>query len=176
MNYLFPLDIPSAVTDFECQTLHNLAENKIVLELGSFYGRSTIAMAQSANRVYSVDTHKGDNNTGPADTYPAFKDNLVKYNVVDRVFIYVGEFHAIGADLPIGVFDMCFLDGQHDYDSVVRDIALMQRIVKGDGILAFHDYTGPSDVDTHFGVNRAVNELAAREGKAVSRLGNVAWL
>lgn len=176
MNYHFPADIPSAVSDAECRTLHSLAQEKVILELGSFYGRSTVVMAQSADRVYSIDTHKGDDHTGSADTYPSFKDNLVKYSVMEKVIVYIGKFEVVGQNLPVGIFDMSFLDGQHDYESVRRDIALMRKVVKPGGCLAFHDYTGDVDINPQFGVSRAVNELAAEVGNGLNRIGTVAWL
>ncbi len=48
---------------------------------------------------------------------------------------------------------MVFLDGDHEYGAVAKDIALWREKVKPGGILAGHDYT-----DEHPGVVRAVDE------------------
>jgi len=47
------------VTFEECQMLQDHARGKMCLEIGSWFGRSTIAMAETAEKVYAVDTFKG---------------------------------------------------------------------------------------------------------------------
>jgi hypothetical protein len=47
---------------------------------------------------------------------------------------------------------MVFLDGSHDYESVVRDILAWRSLVADGGLLCGHDHSWP-------GVERAVLEL-----------------
>jgi hypothetical protein len=52
--------------------------------------------------------------------------------------------------------DMVFLDADHEYNSIAKDIDAWRPKVKRRGILAGHDYV------VGFGVPRAVNERFAR--------------
>jgi SAM-dependent methyltransferase len=59
-----------------------------------------------------------------------------------------------------GYFDWIYVDAQHEYDGVKRDIAVARRKVKPDGFLVFNDYTVWSQVEMQpYGVVAAVNEL-----------------
>lgn len=69
--------------------------------------------------------------------------------------------------------DFVYIDGAHDYEHVMQDIAIWWPLVGDTGILAGHDYD-----DGHPGVVQAVNEFADRTG-AVVRLtagdANPSW-
>jgi predicted O-methyltransferase YrrM len=137
--FVYARDVKSAVNERQCQALARLAEGKQVLELGSWLGRSTIALASTAKRVYSVDRHTGDKHTGQLETYDRFIFNLERYGVSDKVSVWVGEFEIIVPQLPI-TFDLVFVDGQHDARSIKRDGELAISVLSVGGILAFHDY------------------------------------
>src|SRR6267143_459084 len=81
----FPKDVVSAVTQDECAQLQRLASGKLVLELGSDFGRSTIVLAQTAALVFAVDWHKGDPHAGHRDTAAEFIRNITRYGVRDKV-------------------------------------------------------------------------------------------
>ena len=113
-----------------------------MLELGSYKGRSTVCLALVAAHVVSVDTHRGDADTGPTDTLADFRANLQAHGVADRVTSVVGRFgftdaffDAIG---PVP-FDFVFIDGAHDAASVEHDTRLALAVVKQGGVIAWHD-------------------------------------
>jgi hypothetical protein len=61
---------------------------------------------------------------------------------------------------PDGYFDWIYIDAQHGYEGVKRDIDAARRKVKADGLLVFNDYTIWSYMEMQpYGVVAAVNEL-----------------
>lgn len=138
--------IATSVTEAETKEIQHLARGKYVLEIGSAWGYSAIAMALAgADWVMAVDPHPRD------DWYQTMQANLTFYGVADRVSIvrrYVQEI-----ELPQRFFQFAFIDGDHEYLSVVRDL----KICKAAGIpqVACHDY-GEENCP---GVKQAIDEL-----------------
>jgi len=61
---------------------------------------------------------------------------------------------------PDGYFDWIYIDANHSYDGVKRDIDEAKRAVKRDGLLVFNDYSFWSHREfMAYGVVQAVNEL-----------------
>ncbi len=77
----FARDVVSAPTEAECAELQRLVAGKLVLELGSDFGRSTIVLAQVAELVFAVDWRKGDPHAGQRDTASQFIRNITRYGV-----------------------------------------------------------------------------------------------
>lgn len=66
---------------------------------------------------------------------------------------------------PDGHFDWIYLDAQHTYEGVKRDLDAAKRKIKRDGLLVFNDYTIWSYVEMQpYGVVPAVNQLCVEEG------------
>ena len=148
-----PTDITTALTVAEATTLRELADGKAVLELGAHYGFSTIVLAAVTKELHSVDWHKGDPHAGLADSLLTYRENLRRYGVEDKVISHVGRFGDVLPAFRDHYFDGCFVDGEHDFDSVVADGRLAWGLVRPGGWVAFHDYG-------RYGVKRAVNALA----------------
>jgi predicted O-methyltransferase YrrM len=148
----------------ELAALTEACRNKIVLELGSAYGGSTLAIAESAKIVHAVDWHYGDPHLGEGDT-------LLQYlaNVRDRpnVVTHLGRFENVVPAFALGHFQVAFIDGYHTYDQVKADIALVLPRLTERGMLIFHDY-GLRDgtfnvtdaVDERFTVTELVHTMA----------------
>ena len=63
-----------------------------------------------------------------------------------------------------GYFDWIYIDAQHDYEGVKRDIGVARRKVKDAGLLVFNDYIVWSYVEmAPYGVVAAVNELCRED-------------
>lgn len=123
--------------------------NKIV-EFGCHHGRSTRAIADNAPlgaKIWAVDPWGGNykNEDGTSvniDTYvmPQFRHNLHDHIVSGKV-IPVRQFsHKFGLDEKV---DMVFLDGDHRFEAVYRDIIAAKRLLKPEGLLCGHDYDHP---------------------------------
>lgn len=173
-----PDDIPSAITGEEAARLASLASGGDVLELGAWYGFSTVVLAQAARKVTSVDWHQGDGSLtemGEAgrDTWAEYRANLARYGVTGRVDARRGRFEDVLPALKAqGVlFDGVFLDAQHDAAAVQADLDLVLPLVRPGGWVAFHDYgRGPETGHPGFGVT----EVADAFGVA-GVAGHLAW-
>lgn len=144
-----------------------------MLELGAFYGYSTVVMASVAEHVYSVDWHMGDTHAGDYETWEGFRANLIGYKVDDRVTAIRGRFEEEVPKLAAnGVrVDGAFLDGHHSEESVTRDLGLAMMLVKQGGWVAFHDY-GRCEATGHAGF--AITPVADRFG-VTGVVGTLAW-
>jgi predicted O-methyltransferase YrrM len=161
---IIDLNISSAVTRPQCERLATLARGKLVLELGSWLGRSTVLLASVAEAVHAVDWHRGDAHTGTGDTLGACVQSLRKHNLYDKVVLHVGRNEDVLPFFKDGLFDLIFVDSFHAEEYVEQDIELTRRLLSPGGIMAFHDYgTNHFHNGIQFGVTPAVDRLAKRE-------------
>jgi predicted O-methyltransferase YrrM len=141
-----------------------------IVEVGSWKGRSTKALAAATSGVvYAVDNWKGSaggdlteleaNEKGSEAIFAEFKANLAPEIAAGKVVI-VNADHATAMDevrerLGGNVADMVFIDGEHNYEAVKRDILNYSEILKPGGLLCGHDCC-----EAHPGVVKALRELA----------------
>ena len=129
--------IDTSLTTGETAELRRLAAGKRVLEIGSGYGYSAIAMAQVAECVTAIDPHAGE----LPDSLTVMLDNLVLYDVADKVTI-VREYSqtALPDLLARGHrYGFVFIDGNHG-EQVENDVNLSRRLLEPGGCFAVHDY------------------------------------
>jgi predicted O-methyltransferase YrrM len=162
MPFIFAPEIFSAVTQDECQVLASLAEGRIAVELGSHFGRSTVALASTAKLVHAIDWHLGDPHAGVTDSLGAYMKNIEKHGLREKVATYVGRFEDILPLFKPNVFDVAFIDAFHERLAVERDLSLVLPAMKPGGVLAFHDYGIP-----WFGVSAAVDSFVQSRGLKV---------
>ena len=87
---------------------------------------------------------------------PALGDGTVQLHENDSA--------AVLASFPDEYFDWIYIDGDHSYPGVKRDIEQAKRVVRPDGLLVFNDYILFSQHEfTRYGVVHAVNELCLAE-------------
>jgi predicted O-methyltransferase YrrM len=135
------------------------AARHVIIEIGSFEGRSTMALADhTPGFVIAVDPwmyklpHK-------AQSYDRFLRNLsahIEAGTVRPVRARSDDClqpvcEALGIHKP----DMVFIDGNHDYEVVLHDIKLARSLLLPGGLLCGHDYGHR----TLPGVKKAVDEL-----------------
>lgn len=150
---------------------------KTIVEFGSFHGRSTRALAdniQSDGKIWAVDPWNGDYVAEDGDVLsqvqtfclPYFLKNLEDHIKVGRV-IPIRNFSS-NFELPHTV-DMVFIDGDHRYKTVVKDIEKAVKLVgfNTDGIISGHDYGHP----LWTGVKQAVDEFFTD----VKVVGSIWW-
>jgi len=136
---VFAAEIISAVSEAECRRLAELATGNRVLEVGSEYGRSTIALASTATIVHAVDWHRGDPQSGFKDSLPAFLANLGAHGVRDRVIVHLGRFEDVAPVLRPQAFDLVFIDGDHSAEAIRRDLGLAIPLLRWRGVAVLHD-------------------------------------
>lgn len=159
---MIPSDIPTYTTTKQGALLQKLSVDKTVLEVGAFFGFTTVCMAQFAKMVYSIDNHRGDIHLGRTDTLQPFIGYLQKYKVLSKVAILIGESTDILPRLEERFFDLAFIDATHTYEAVKKDLELVHPLIKpggNGGLIAFHDYEEPASHTV--GVTQAVNEAIA---------------
>lgn len=156
--------LPGSVKIEELKQLEKLASQArgIIVEIGSFQGRSTIGLAKGSklgnnNMVYAIDKWSNNIVNGTKDVVISkenFINNLKSSQVQDIVIpIHSTSNEAFdGWDKKIG---MIFIDGDHSYQGVKNDIRWCDFVIPG-GIIAFHDYLSPKYDNS---VIRAVNEV-----------------
>ncbi len=137
-----------------------------ILEVGSFLGRSTRALADNAaGRVYAIDTWRN------ADAHPFMRAPRIRLeqdwawqgflrNMRDLIpaKLEVRRRNSLAAAKEFSEegrrFDMIFIDGAHDYASVKADIEAWSSLLAEGGLLCGHDFCGKD-----LGVVAAVREL-----------------
>lgn len=131
-----------------------LAGGGALAEIGSWKGKSTVALALGARRaghrqpLYAIDHHAGiaeDTGSGTrtpqGSTWPAFLSTIRGAAVEDRV-------HPLRMDSLAGArwltersipLELLFVDGAHDEESVVADLEAFFPLVLPGGLIALDD-------------------------------------
>jgi len=117
VNYLFGLN------DL-CEKY--VKKNFIVLELGSNDGISSSLFSYFAEKVVSVDIVK----TNSMSNILSENSNIVFYNMSFKNFLEIDGNN---------MYDLIYIDGDHDFESVSGDIELFKNKVKIGGFLCGHD-------------------------------------
>jgi hypothetical protein len=82
-----------------------------------------------------------------------------------------GDSSTILNEFPKGSLDWIYIDGDHSYEGVRKDINAAHQALKPGGIMTFNDYTNwCSYAIAPYGVARAVNEFILAEGYAIEGL------
>lgn len=172
MTWAFPQDVRGWLTTEEGLALSELASDKAVLEIGSFCGRSTICMAQTADIVHVIDPFdcRATPHNGLGSTLEEFKSNIDRYGVKGRVRVHKGTSDIAQRRLQDRSVDFVFIDGDHRREAVLFDAGVAARVLKPGGLVAFHDYKSAIDP----GVDAAVDELIANGGKLIRVIGTIA--
>jgi predicted O-methyltransferase YrrM len=88
---------------------------------------------------------------------PGLRDGIVR--------LYEQDSASALASFPDEYFDWIYVDGNHYYPGVKRDIEQAKRKVKPSGLLVFNDYIVFSHAEfVFYGVVPAVNELCVEDG------------
>lgn len=139
-----------------------------IVEVGSYRGKSTIALALGvktkdyidAALIYAIDPHTGETKGGLRfgihDQAELFK-NLLRFDVADVVNVISMPSSAVASVWCYGLIDLLWIDGDHHYLNASTDILLWNKLVSTDGKIVFHDYNNPDFP----GVRQAVNEFVA---------------
>lgn len=145
------------------QALSSLKPPHIIVEVGSYHGKSTLVFGSVIKEkfpgatIVAIDPHDGK--LGAADQglkqYPpslaSFKQNIQTAAIADVVEVVADQCRNVQWNRPISVL---FIDGLHDYMNVSRDFMHFSEWLVRGAYIAFHDYA-----DYFPGVKNFVNEL-----------------
>jgi predicted O-methyltransferase YrrM len=159
------MSIQGMISEAEVGALMRLASevspDACILEVGSYRGRSTSALALGANGapVYAIEPHEAfegiyGGQFGPQDRR-AFFENLLHVGVVEKVRLVnlSSEVVCKGWNRPIGLL---WIDGDHTLEGVRRDFEAWEPFLRPGGVVAFHDAHDPDG-----GPARLIEELCA---------------
>jgi predicted O-methyltransferase YrrM len=137
--------------------LHYLPKNGVVAEVGTqtgYFARKIIDTTQPAT-LHTIDIN-----------WSVFEREKFLQEIENGVMqIYEGDSVAILSQFPDEHFDWIYIDADHSYNGVSRDIQCASQKVKPNGILVFNDYTSWSPLEAYpYGVSRAVNEFCLTQG------------
>jgi len=113
-----------------------------ILEVGSAFGYSAIAMALANSNVHvdAVDPH---NQLGShpiaGGSFEVMTGNLEAYGVADRVTIMVEPSQIALPKLELGSYDLVFIDADHVEDAVHHDVTWALKLLRAGGWLCCHD-------------------------------------
>lgn len=140
-----------------------------ILEIGSWVGETAMAMAH-AGRPWAAFVTCVDQWGGPtADATGTIAEALGGWGVVEEWFrintkpmgAFIDSFKMTGDEFaekrPEDTYDLIFIDANHEYECVKRDIETWLPRVREHGIICGHDLTAAFP-----GVAQAVNECIAR--------------
>ena len=146
----------------------------VFVEVGVYYGRSIFYLTVEALRrelfpaVYAVDHF-----IWPADVLEKFEAKRREKNLDWQIATIKSPSHEGGKTFQDGSCDLVFIDADHTYPFVYRDLRAWYWKVKDGGFFGGHDY------DPEFeGVIRAVNEFMKDIGreKDLQVEGRTWWL
>jgi precorrin-6B methylase 2 len=147
-------------------------EDSTMCEIGCYAGESTIVFLESnkIKKLYAVDPWKSgyDKNDSASfsDMYKVEKefDKKIKPHKVVKLKMTFEE-----AFEQIPELDIVYIDGNHKYEYVLKDIINSLKKIKDGGIISGHDYGSKK----HVGVTKAVDEIF---GKPDIVFGDKSWV
>ena len=136
-----------------------------VLEIGAYKGVSTEAFCLSAKQVFTVDPWTSDK------TFEAFRTRMQTYSNLTAIKGLSPS--ALNMIPPDTKFDLVYIDGDHTYESVAKDIEAARHFVKPGGYIAGHDY---NDNPYFEGIKQAVTEAFGNAPIKPQIFSDSSWL
>jgi predicted O-methyltransferase YrrM len=139
----------------EADCLYQLAQqaspNGVIVEIGSYLGRSTIALAKGSLRgpkisVYAIDPHESTDLSGwsyNSEDHYIFLKNILLAGIAKNVKV-INLFSWQAASSWGKPISLLFIDGNHQYDDVRKDFDTWSRFIIPGGYAALHDSVDPS--------------------------------
>lgn len=149
----------------------SLKRNSTIVEIGSYLGSSSAFLACAAKDkghiVYCVDTWKNEGmSEGPRDTFKEFCKNTA--SLQNYIRILRGNSAEIARTFDKEI-DFLFIDGDHSYSGVKKDVESWLPKLKGGGMVIFHDAVWEE------GVQKVIDEYVRPIAKEKTILANTYW-
>jgi hypothetical protein len=153
-------DIPGWQLEADTYKLYEMGyfAGDVILELGVYGGRSVVVELKGAlsnpartrkPQLFGLDTEA----TAIKRSYDALK----AFGVADQALLYQGDIDSFVSEFSIGP-TMVFVDADHRYEGVKRDLDGLSRLL-APGVPVFcHDYANREDPAGEIGVRRAATQ------------------
>jgi predicted O-methyltransferase YrrM len=133
-------------------------DNAVFVEVGCWLGQSAIYMADLIKerkkniKFYTVDNFKGQPDERLHETvieaaakrgegiFSLYYQNIQKYNVLGYVTPIICESSEGFKHIKESSADFIYIDANHLYDAIKKDVEYYWPFVKNGGVLAGHDY------------------------------------
>ena len=162
-------DVQGYMSEAEIRFLCERVHGKGGVEIGCWFGRTTVNLLQHCSRLICIDHFQGtealkgevvklaSEGTSPKEI---FIKNLKKYNYrnIPVKLLDISSQDAAKVIPRDAEFDFVFIDGDHSYEAVKKDILFWESILKKGGLLMGHDYK-VNGGGSRPGVDKAVDEL-----------------
>lgn len=123
-----------------------------IVEIGSWKGNSAAILAKSVanyhGSVFAVDNWLGEGSSiqhqhaKTVDVYSIFKNNMIALGLWDVVHPLVMDSQTASDIFADGILDLVFIDGDHRYEFIKKDISSWLPKLRDGGILCGHDCEG----------------------------------
>jgi len=153
-------------------SLHNLLEKKdlVGVEIGTYKGEGVYKIFNnlSISKLYTIDPYNFKNLIAGVNFTKEDAESL-KQSMKNALSVYGDKIEIINktsieaANLISERLDFVYLDGDHSYETVKKELELYYPKVKSGGLLAGHDFNGDDN-----GVERAVVEFFSAKGLQVN--------
>jgi hypothetical protein len=137
--------LPGWLSVHEGQFLYKAAQQVrktkgVLVEIGSFQGKSTIYMAKTKQKVFAIDPHRGklDHGRKISPTLTAFNKNIKDFHVENNVFL-IKKTSKIAVSEWDKKIKLLFIDGLHDEKNAGFDYLNWSPFLVQGGIIAMHD-------------------------------------
>ena len=139
----------------------------LVVEIGSYAGTTaafvaeTLAEAGHDNPVLSIDPFERVSGSGlnPQGRYRRYLKTMRSRGLQERCHALVGYSHDVAVAVPDRI-GLLIIDGNHEFESVARDLSLYAPKVLPGGFILLDDHT-----DTYPGVVRATAEYLQADSR-----------
>lgn len=142
--------VPGWCSDVEATALQAYVTGRCVLEIGTWKGRSAIAMAATARFILAVDHFEGDEFAGISNPSHETLKRFQPYKNV--VSLSVGRWQQVVGVLNRSAFDLIYYDADHTYEATSE---FFEWAIGYRGTIALHDV---DDNPNHAGVKKALVE------------------
>lgn len=145
--------------------IQRFPNNSVFVEIGTWKGKSSIFMAEKIKEsgknitFYTIDLFNGfgggydeDEDAKEGKLFEKFMKNSEP--VKEFIIPLVGDSKILYDKFEKESIDFLFIDGDHRYEGIKKDLQLWFPKIKKGGIISGHDYDEPS-----CGVRKAVDEF-----------------
>jgi hypothetical protein len=139
--------------------------HKTIVEIGPYLGRSTRAMADNTEgTIVVIDTWRGPVGLNERDELPDFSTKFIK-NLSEHVRDEKVILSVPGSEFNEALHpDLVFIDGDHCYNVVKRDILTWKSRINPGGIISGHDV---SCLDVARAVGETLKDVKFVEGTQI---------
>ena len=133
-------------------SLKNLVGSKdlVGVEIGVFLGTNTKTIFENLDirKLYLVDPYNEDSSIFQNTQYRAF---IIEYQAHVNLELYEDKIVWV-KDISDNIiyyfeddFDFVYVDGDHKYEGVIRDLNIFYKLIKSGGIIGGHDFDAETE-------------------------------